>query len=72
MKVLVASASKHGSTEGIVEAIAERLRQLGHDAAASRAVLGLMRPTFAHPRLPRGYGAATRARRALVASPERP
>jgi menaquinone-dependent protoporphyrinogen oxidase len=38
MKVLVASASKHGSTEGIAEAIAERLRQLGHDAMASRAV----------------------------------
>ena len=37
MKVLVASASKHGSTEGIAEAIAERLRQLGHDAVAIRA-----------------------------------
>jgi menaquinone-dependent protoporphyrinogen oxidase len=37
MKVLVASASKHGSTEGIAEAIAERLRQLGHDAVAMRA-----------------------------------
>jgi menaquinone-dependent protoporphyrinogen oxidase len=37
MKVLVASASKHGSTEGIAEAIAERLRQLGHDALAIRA-----------------------------------
>ncbi len=37
MRVIVACASKHGSTEGIAEAIAERLRQLGHDAAAFRA-----------------------------------
>ncbi|MEO8423745.1 MAG: flavodoxin domain-containing protein [Actinomycetota bacterium] len=36
MRVIVASASKHGSTEGIAEAIAERLRQLGHDAVAVR------------------------------------
>jgi menaquinone-dependent protoporphyrinogen oxidase len=36
MKVIVASASKHGSTEGIAEAIAERLHQLGHDAVAFR------------------------------------
>jgi menaquinone-dependent protoporphyrinogen oxidase len=38
MRVIVACASKHGSTEGIAEAIAERLHQLGHDAVASRAV----------------------------------
>lgn len=36
MRVIVACASKHGSTEGIAEAIAERLRQLGHDAVALR------------------------------------
>jgi menaquinone-dependent protoporphyrinogen oxidase len=36
MRVVVASASKHGSTEGISEAIAERLHQLGHDAVAVR------------------------------------
>jgi menaquinone-dependent protoporphyrinogen oxidase len=36
MKVMVACASKHGSTEGIAEAIAERLSQLGHDAVAVR------------------------------------
>jgi menaquinone-dependent protoporphyrinogen oxidase len=36
MRVIVACASKHGSTEGIAEAIAERLHQLGHDAAAVR------------------------------------
>lgn len=36
MRMIVASASKHGSTEGIAEAIAERLHQLGNDAAAAR------------------------------------
>jgi len=36
MRVIVASASKHGSTEGIAQAIAERLSQLGHDAQAIR------------------------------------
>jgi menaquinone-dependent protoporphyrinogen oxidase len=36
MRVLIACASKHGSTEGIAEAIAERLHQLGNDAAAIR------------------------------------
>ncbi len=36
MNVLVACASKHGSTEGIAEAIAERLQQHGHDAARAR------------------------------------
>ena len=36
MRVLIACASKHGSTEGIAEAIAERLHQLGNDAAAVR------------------------------------
>lgn len=36
MRVIVACASKHGSTEGIAEAIAERLHQLGHDAVALR------------------------------------
>ncbi len=36
MRVMVACASKHGSTEGISEAIAERLHQLGHDAVAVR------------------------------------
>lgn len=36
MRIIVASASKHGSTEGIAEAIAERLRQLGNDATAVR------------------------------------
>ena len=35
MKVMVACASKHGSTE-FAEAIAERLSQLGHDAVALR------------------------------------
>jgi menaquinone-dependent protoporphyrinogen oxidase len=37
MKVLVAVASRHGSTEGIAQAIANRLRELGHEAEA-RAV----------------------------------
>jgi menaquinone-dependent protoporphyrinogen oxidase len=37
MRVLVAVASKHGSTEEIAQAIAERLRELGHEAEA-RAV----------------------------------
>jgi menaquinone-dependent protoporphyrinogen oxidase len=32
MTVLVAYASKHGSTRGIAEAIAERLRRLGREA----------------------------------------
>jgi len=36
MRVMVACASKHGATEGIAEAIAERLQQLGHDAVAVR------------------------------------
>lgn len=36
-RVLVAYASKHGSTVGIAEAIADRLRDSGHDAEA-RAV----------------------------------
>ena len=36
MRVMVACASKHGSTEGIAMAIAERLHQLGHDATAVR------------------------------------
>lgn len=36
MRVMVACASKHGSTEGIAEAIAERLQQLGHEAVAVR------------------------------------
>jgi menaquinone-dependent protoporphyrinogen oxidase len=36
MRVIVACASKHGSTEGIAEAIAERLHQLGHDALSFR------------------------------------
>jgi menaquinone-dependent protoporphyrinogen oxidase len=36
MRVIVACASKHGSTEGIAEAVAERLHQLGHDAVAFR------------------------------------
>jgi menaquinone-dependent protoporphyrinogen oxidase len=36
MRVMVACASRHGSTEGIAEAIAERLHQLGHDAVAVR------------------------------------
>jgi menaquinone-dependent protoporphyrinogen oxidase len=36
MRVIVACASKHGSTEGIAEGIAERLRQLGHDSVAVR------------------------------------
>jgi menaquinone-dependent protoporphyrinogen oxidase len=34
VKVLVAVASKHGATEGIARAIAERLRELRHDAEA--------------------------------------
>ena len=38
MRVLVACASKHGSTEGISEAIAERLSQLGHDTVAIRVL----------------------------------
>ena len=36
MRVMVACASKHGSTEGIASAIAERLLELGHDATAVR------------------------------------
>jgi menaquinone-dependent protoporphyrinogen oxidase len=36
MRVIVACASKHGATEGIAEAIAERLHQLGHYAVALR------------------------------------
>jgi menaquinone-dependent protoporphyrinogen oxidase len=32
MTILVAYASKHGSTQGIAERIAERLRQLGKEA----------------------------------------
>ena len=36
MQVMVACASKHGSTEGIAQAIADRLRQQGHDAVAAR------------------------------------
>lgn len=36
MQVMVASASQHGSTEGIAQAIADRLHQLGHDAMAVR------------------------------------
>jgi menaquinone-dependent protoporphyrinogen oxidase len=36
MRVMVASSSKHGSTEGIAQAIADRLRQRGHDAVATR------------------------------------
>jgi menaquinone-dependent protoporphyrinogen oxidase len=36
MRVIVACASKHGSTEGIAEVIAERLHQLGNDAVAVR------------------------------------
>ena len=34
MTVLVAYASKHGSTQGIAERIAEQLRQLGREAEA--------------------------------------
>ena len=34
MSVLVAYASKHGSTQGIAEHIAEKLRQLGKEAEA--------------------------------------
>jgi menaquinone-dependent protoporphyrinogen oxidase len=34
MKVLVAVASRHGSTEGIALAIADRLSELGHEAQA--------------------------------------
>jgi menaquinone-dependent protoporphyrinogen oxidase len=34
MTVLVAYASKHGSTQGIAERIAEKLRQLGKEAGA--------------------------------------
>ena len=34
MAVVVAYASKHGSTQGIVERIAEQLRQLGKEAEA--------------------------------------
>ena len=34
MTVLVAYASKHGSTQGIAERIAEKLRQLGKEAEA--------------------------------------
>lgn len=36
MRVMVACASKHGSTEGIASAIAERLHELGHDALVVR------------------------------------
>ena len=34
MTILVAYASKHGSTQGIAERIAEKLRQLGKEAEA--------------------------------------
>src|SRR5437868_11497529 len=34
MTVLIAYASKHGSTQGIAERIAEKLRQLGKEAEA--------------------------------------
>jgi menaquinone-dependent protoporphyrinogen oxidase len=34
MTLLIANASKHGSTQGIAERIAEQLRQLGKDAEA--------------------------------------
>lgn len=34
--MIVASSSKHGATEGIAEAIAERLSHLGNDAVAIR------------------------------------
>ncbi len=34
MAVVVAYASKHGSTQGIAERIAEQLRQLGKEAVA--------------------------------------
>jgi menaquinone-dependent protoporphyrinogen oxidase len=34
MTILVAYASKHGSTQGIAERIAEKLRQMGKDAEA--------------------------------------
>ena len=37
MQVMVACASKHGSTEGIAQAIADRLRQQGHDVVVARA-----------------------------------
>jgi menaquinone-dependent protoporphyrinogen oxidase len=37
VKVLVAVASKHGSTQGIAEAIAARLNELGHDAEVRSA-----------------------------------
>ncbi|MEX0754911.1 MAG: flavodoxin domain-containing protein [Actinomycetota bacterium] len=37
MKVLVAYASKHGSTEGIAKSIADRLRENGHEATPVRA-----------------------------------
>jgi menaquinone-dependent protoporphyrinogen oxidase len=36
VKILVAYASKHGSTEGIAAAIAARLIEDGHDATAAR------------------------------------
>ena len=36
MRVMVACASKHGSTEGIASAIEKRLHELGHDATAVR------------------------------------
>jgi menaquinone-dependent protoporphyrinogen oxidase len=38
MQVMVACASKHGSTEGIAQAVADRLQQQGHDAVAKRVV----------------------------------
>jgi menaquinone-dependent protoporphyrinogen oxidase len=37
MTVLVAYASKHGSTQGIAERIAEKLRQLGKEVEARPA-----------------------------------
>jgi menaquinone-dependent protoporphyrinogen oxidase len=38
MRVMVTCASKHGATEGIALAIADRLRQQGHDVVVERVV----------------------------------
>ena len=46
MTVLVAYASKHGSTEGIAQAIADRLRELGEPVEMDRSARSAASRTF--------------------------